>query len=295
MSVEKQTQWENHVQRLAADFPYPATPDLAPTVLALTTRRAPPRWHRSVQPAWVLIFVVVLLLAGLFTIPPVRAALLEWLQIGAVRIQLPASLPPATATQSQNLPAATVVRNQYPPTPTPFSSVLDVAGETTLLAAQAQVNFPLRLPALPADLGERKIANKNLKFIIGGVLERHPTLRTVNLEAGSGWLVPWLYRLQVANQGGRGDMLIPGLSMQPIDYWKRQCFISTEPGDPGIKEVVDALGDECVVVATDFSHPEGRQYVSAPQDVENMAGVSDASKRKIVWDNALRLYPLDMN
>ncbi|MEZ4618008.1 MAG: hypothetical protein R2867_21205 [Caldilineaceae bacterium] len=154
MSVEKQTQWENHVQRLAADFPYPATPDLAPAVLALTTRRAQPRWHRSLQPAWVLIFVVVLLLAGLFTIPPVRAALLEWLQIGAVRIQLPAPLPTAMATDHQNLPAATVVRNQYPPTPTPFSSVLDVAGETTLLAAQAQVNFPLRLPALPADLGE---------------------------------------------------------------------------------------------------------------------------------------------
>jgi len=131
-------------------------------------------------------------------------------------------------------------------------------------------------------------------FIIGGVLERHPSLRTVNLEAGSGWLVPWLYRLQVANQGGRGDILIPGLTMQPIDYWKRQCFISTEPGDPGIREVVDALGDECLVVATDFSHPEGRQYVTAPQDIAGLEGVSDAAKRKITWDNALRLYPLDI-
>ena len=42
-------------------------------------------------------------------------------------------------------------------------------------------------------------------FIAGGVLERHPTLRVAHLEAGSGWLVPWLYPLQVANQGGRGD------------------------------------------------------------------------------------------
>jgi predicted TIM-barrel fold metal-dependent hydrolase len=132
-------------------------------------------------------------------------------------------------------------------------------------------------------------------FITGGVLERHPTLRTVNLEAGSGWLVPWLYRMQVGNQGGRGDMLIPGLTMQPIDYWKRQCFISTEPGDPGINDVVNAFGDECVVVATDFSHPEGRQYVTAPEDVENMEGLSKASKRKIAWDNALRLYPIDVH
>jgi predicted TIM-barrel fold metal-dependent hydrolase len=153
-------------------------------------------------------------------------------------------------------------------------------------------------PGLPYAQGISAFVFGNMAaiaaFIIGGVLERHPTLRTVNLEAGSGWLVPWLYRLQVANQGGRGDMPIPGLTMQPIDYWKRQCFISTEPGDPGIKEVIDALGDDCVVVATDFSHPEGRQYASAPQDVAALQGVSAEAKRKLAWDNALRLYPLDL-
>jgi uncharacterized protein len=131
-------------------------------------------------------------------------------------------------------------------------------------------------------------------FIAGGVLERHPTLRVAHLEAGSGWLVPWLYRLQVANQGGRGDELIPGLTMQPIDYWKRQCFISTEPGDPALAQVVNALGDDCVVVATDFSHPEGRQYARAREDLAGVAGLSDAAREKIVWDNALRLYPLDI-
>jgi uncharacterized protein len=131
-------------------------------------------------------------------------------------------------------------------------------------------------------------------FITGGILERHPTLRVAHLEAGSGWVAPWLYRLQVANQGGRGDELIPGLSMQPIDYWKRQCFISTEPGDPAIADVVNSLGDDCVVVATDFSHPEGRQYAKAREDIAGVAGVSDAAKKKIVWDNAVRLYALDV-
>ena len=71
--------------------------------------------------------------------------------------------------------------------------------------------------------------------------------------------------------------------------------VGNPPTDPGIKEVVNSLGDECVVVATDFSHPEGRQYVSAPQDVANLEGVSKQAKRKIVWDNALRLYPLDLD
>jgi predicted TIM-barrel fold metal-dependent hydrolase len=165
-------------------------------------------------------------------------------------------------------------------------------------AMNASDNFIYDLfPGLPYAQGISAFVFGNMAaiaaFIIGGVLERHPTLRTVNLEAGSGWLVPWLYRLQVANQGGRGDMLIPGLTMQPIDYWKRQCFISTEPGDPGIKDVMAGLGEDCVVVATDFSHPEGRQYVQAHEDVAGL-DISAEARRKLVWDNALRLYPLDL-
>lgn len=130
------------------------------------------------------------------------------------------------------------------------------------------------------------------QFIIGGVLERHPTLRIVHLESGSGWVASWLYRLRVANQGGNKDLPIP-LPMDPIDYWRRQCYVSTEPGDPGIKQVIDAVGDENIVVATDFGHPEGRHYARAAEEILALPEVSEKSKRKIMWDNALRLYPLE--
>jgi predicted TIM-barrel fold metal-dependent hydrolase len=132
-------------------------------------------------------------------------------------------------------------------------------------------------------------------FIIGGVLERHPKLRIAHLEAGSGWVAFWLYRLQVAVQGGNKGITIPGLTMEPIDYWRRQCFISTEPGDPGIKQVIDAVGDDNIVIATDFSHPEGRNYSRAPKEIKELPDVSDTSKRKLMWDNALKLYPLDVS
>lgn len=128
-------------------------------------------------------------------------------------------------------------------------------------------------------------------FICGGVLERHPKLRIAHLEAGSGWVAFWLYRLQVAGQGA-SKALIPGLTMSPIDYWRRQCYISTEPSDPGIKQVIELLGDENIVLATDFSHPEGRDYISAHEDIGKLAGVSDESKAKVKWENALKLYPI---
>jgi predicted TIM-barrel fold metal-dependent hydrolase len=132
-------------------------------------------------------------------------------------------------------------------------------------------------------------------LIIGGVLERHPKLRVAHLEAGSGWVAFWLYRLQVAGQGSNKGGTIPGLTMEPIDYWRRQCFISTEPDDPGIKQVIDAVGDDNLVLATDFSHPEGRHYSRAVKDINELPEVSKESKRKLMWDNALKLYPIDVS
>jgi predicted TIM-barrel fold metal-dependent hydrolase len=93
-------------------------------------------------------------------------------------------------------------------------------------------------------------------LIMGGVLEQHPRLRVVHLESGAGWVPFWLDRLAAGVQGGFRGLDIPGLKMLPVDYFKRQCFISADPDDPGIKHVIDYLGDDNIVTATDFGHPE---------------------------------------
>jgi uncharacterized protein len=129
-------------------------------------------------------------------------------------------------------------------------------------------------------------------LIMGGVLERHPKLRVVHLESGAGWVAFWLDRLAASVQGGFRGLDIPGLKMHPIDYFQRQCYISADPDDPGIKQVIEVMGDNNLVTATDFSHPEGRRYAWAVKEMLELPGVSDESKRKIMWDNALKLYPI---
>lgn len=115
---------------------------------------------------------VLFLLAGLLAVPQVRAGLLTFLRIGAVRILLTAPTPtptppPPTPTEAPSVPTAgpaagsgptatpSPTPTQVPPTPTatPLASVLDLAGATTLEEAQAQVGFPIRLPSYPPDLG----------------------------------------------------------------------------------------------------------------------------------------------
>ncbi len=85
---------------------------------------------------------------------------------------------------------------------------------------------------------------------------------------------------------------IQGLNHMPREYFQRQCFVAADQDDPGSEDLIDAIGDHVIVGATDFGHPEGRRYFRAKQDLMDLPRVSMESKRKILWDNALRAYPI---
>ena len=147
--------WENRLRAAAQEMPYPPTPDIAGAVRH-RLERAPQgsaKWRLAVVTATVLLA----LLAGALSVPAVRAAVIEFLQIGAIRIILPAptntptSTLPVTMTPGRTpLPTPTL-----PPSPTPGDLVAldDLQGETTLEAAIQKASFTLQLPAYPAELG----------------------------------------------------------------------------------------------------------------------------------------------
>ena len=132
-------------------------------------------------------------------------------------------------------------------------------------------------------------------FIMGGVLERHPKLKLVFLESGCGWAAFWPDRLEAGIQGGTRRLKIQGLNHSPVEYFQRQCFVAADQDDPGIEDLIDAIGDHVIVAATDFGHPEGRKYFRAVEDMTELPGVSLQSKQKIMWENALRAYPIKPN
>jgi hypothetical protein len=149
MSGERLDQFEARVRAVARDFPYPATPDIARAVrqqLATPVTRLTPRR----QLGWAVALIVVALLAAL-SVPQVRAALIEFIQIGAVRLNL---IPP-TPTPPPPTPTGTRGPTAVPtPLPTPLASVLNLRGETTLADARQKANFTVLLPGYPPDLGE---------------------------------------------------------------------------------------------------------------------------------------------
>jgi hypothetical protein len=146
-------QWAARVQSLAHSFSYPPTPDIAGTVREQLAARQVSRkpGPRPRQLAWAAL-IILIILGGLLAVPQVRAAVVEFLQIGAIRIFLVEPTP--TPTPSPAPAASNATSTPLPrPSPTPLASLLDLAGETTLAEAQARVDFPIRLPAYPTDLG----------------------------------------------------------------------------------------------------------------------------------------------
>src|SRR5262249_46761510 len=113
---------EKRLLAMNETFPYPPTPDIATAVRGRLNRGAQPaRALPTRRLLWVAL-IVLLILGGLLAVPQVRAAILEWLQIGGVRIFV--TEPTATSTPTGAFTPA--------PTQTLIPSLSSLAGRTTL-------------------------------------------------------------------------------------------------------------------------------------------------------------------
>jgi predicted TIM-barrel fold metal-dependent hydrolase len=124
--------------------------------------------------------------------------------------------------------------------------------------------------------------------ICGGVLDRHPKLKVAFLECYCGWLSFWLHRMDKAVEKGR---LAHIKKLKPSEYFKRQCWISTE-AEKELPMIVQLIGDDNIVYSTDYPHGDS-DFPHAVEEFLEMDGVSKESRKKILWDNCARLYGLD--
>ena len=129
-----------------------------------------------------------------------------------------------------------------------------------------------------------------LSMIVHGVFERFPRLRVAYMEAGCGWLPSWLHRIDEHLELA-GAVEAPELTASATEYFRRNCWISTECDDRFVSDVIRWLGDDHIVFETDYPHPDSKY----PKATEHFLAldpnlVPEESKRKILWDNAVDLY-----
>jgi predicted TIM-barrel fold metal-dependent hydrolase len=95
-----------------------------------------------------------------------------------------------------------------------------------------------------------------LSLLEAGVLERHPTLRVGLLESGAGWLAPFLWRLDQLSYPHMREEVAQQISQPPSSYFRRQCWISFEPNEPGLELALSAVGGDRFLYGSDYPHPD---------------------------------------
>ncbi len=130
-----------------------------------------------------------------------------------------------------------------------------------------------------------------MEVIFGGVLERHPSLKVVIGESGIGWIPYILEHMDLEWEDQFQDLT---LTMKPSCYWRRQCRATYQSDPVGIK-LIEELGEDNVMWGSDFPHPDGVWPDSRDFIARELGSVSAAQRRKLVCENAARLYgfPLD--
>ena len=126
-------------------------------------------------------------------------------------------------------------------------------------------------------------------FCVGGVLKRFPKLRVAFMESGCGWLPFWLWRLDEHYE--KMPEQAPNIDRKPSEYFHANCYISCDPDENMIPEVVKLCGDDRIIYASDYYHWD----CAFPDTVKMLAertDLSEKTKKKIFSDNAAKLYNL---
>jgi predicted TIM-barrel fold metal-dependent hydrolase len=119
-----------------------------------------------------------------------------------------------------------------------------------------------------------------------GLFEKYPRLRCAVLEAGSNWITAWLDRLDhKVERGGFPTTL----KLLPSEYFRRQCVISADPDETLTAPVVEHLGDDYVIWASDYPHLDA-SFGVVKELRERIASLPLASQKKVLGENALRFY-----
>ncbi|QUR67660.1 amidohydrolase family protein [Mycobacterium spongiae] len=129
-------------------------------------------------------------------------------------------------------------------------------------------------------------------LVSGGVFERHPQLQVAFLEAGVGWVPFFIDRLH-EHYEKRGDWIECGWRRDPHDYLRAgNIWVTCEPEEPILPGVIDVLGDDFIMFASDYPHWDG-EWPQSTKHLRTRTDISDETREKIGGSNAQRFYSLN--
>lgn len=127
-------------------------------------------------------------------------------------------------------------------------------------------------------------------WLLTGIFERFPRLKTVFVEPGVGWVNWWLYTVDDMNT--RQGYEFPGLKELPSHYFRQNMFI-TFIDEPGVlQHGRERLGVDNIMWSSDYPHPVSSWPHS--QDIAShlFPDATEEERDKLLFGNAERIWNL---
>ena len=128
-------------------------------------------------------------------------------------------------------------------------------------------------------------------IILSGMLDRHPALQMVSVESGVGW-VPFILEALDYEMSENAPKQLDQLSMLPSEYFKRNLFATFWFEKNNLPALVESVGEDCILFETDFPHPTCLYPKPLETVAEKMSTLTPTAQRKILGENAAKLYRL---
>jgi predicted TIM-barrel fold metal-dependent hydrolase len=127
--------------------------------------------------------------------------------------------------------------------------------------------------------------------IFQGVPVKFPKLRIAFLEAGCTWLPYWLDRMD-EHWELRGEVEAPLLTKRPSELVRESpVYFSVEASESFLPQVIDFLGDDHFLYASDIPHWDG-EFPRNLDGIQNHRVLSRETKEKVLAQNTRAFYGL---
>ncbi|TMB22290.1 MAG: amidohydrolase, partial [Deltaproteobacteria bacterium] len=127
-------------------------------------------------------------------------------------------------------------------------------------------------------------------LVFSGVLERFRDLQVIVLESSGGWIQSWLERLD--HHMRLLPSLRPGVKRGALEQFHDQVWVSFDPDEKTLPAMVQLLGDDRFVWASDYPHFDATFPGATAELREVIAALPAENRRRILGENARRLYGL---
>ncbi|MGH7894997.1 MAG: amidohydrolase family protein, partial [Candidatus Binatia bacterium] len=98
----------------------------------------------------------------------------------------------------------------------------------------------------------------------------------------------WMDRLDEFTESYGWQLL--GLSLKPSEYFRRQCYVSFDPGEHTMGLLAGRIGEDSMIWASDFPHSDAKYPGVVAELREHTTDMAPAARAKLHGANAMRLY-----